>query len=168
MSEQNPVPTPADIVPQDPESTSQGDPADKPLGPNGEKALQSERAARKAAEESAAAALARVKAFEDAQKSDAERAAEALTEAKQAAATAATEVLRWRTAAKFGISDEDAETFLTGSDEATITRQAERLAALASAPTTPRPDLTQANARPNGAGGTPESDFASFLKTQIG
>lgn len=37
------------------------------------------------------------------------------------------EALRWRIAAKHGISDEDAELFLTGSDEDTLTRQAERL-----------------------------------------
>lgn len=38
------------------------------------------------------------------------------------------EALRWRIAAKHGISDEDAELFLTGSDEETLTKQAERLA----------------------------------------
>ena len=48
-------------------------------------------------------------------------------------------------AAKHGISDEDAETFLTGSDEESLTKQAQRLASLAttSNPATPKPDLTQ-------------------------
>ncbi|QRY51736.1 hypothetical protein [Mycolicibacterium septicum] len=40
------------------------------------------------------------------------------------------EALRWRIAAKHGISDEDAELFLTGSDEDTLTKQAERFTVL--------------------------------------
>jgi hypothetical protein len=39
------------------------------------------------------------------------------------------EALRLRVASKFGIGDEDADLFLTGSDEETLTKQAERLAA---------------------------------------
>lgn len=40
------------------------------------------------------------------------------------------EALRWRIAAKHGISDEDAELFLTGNDEDTLTKQAERFTEL--------------------------------------
>ncbi len=42
--------------------------------------------------------------------------------------------MRWRIAAKHGISDEDAELFLTGSDEETLARQAERFKELAVKP----------------------------------
>ncbi|AID58824.1 hypothetical protein PBI_GAIA_4 [Mycobacterium phage Gaia] len=40
------------------------------------------------------------------------------------------EALRWRIAAKHGITDEDAELFLTGTDEETLTKQAERFTSL--------------------------------------
>lgn len=43
--------------------------------------------------------------------------------------TIRSEALRSRIQAKFSISDEDAELFLTGTDEDSLTRQAERLAA---------------------------------------
>lgn len=135
------------------EQQTQGDPAE--LGEGGKKALASEREARKAAEKSAAELKARLDQIEAANLSDLEKAQKQAQEAQESAARAATEALRWRTAAKFGISDEDAETFLTGSDEATITRQAERLAEFQksqqSAPAGPRPDLSQ------GSKGEPKS-----------
>src|SRR5699024_919133 len=56
----------------------------------------------------------------EAQKSDVERAAEALEAAKAEAAEATAELLRYRTAAEHGITDaEDIELFLTGADEET-------------------------------------------------
>lgn len=82
-----------------------------------------------------------------AQMSELERANAAAEENRRAAETARAEALRWRIAAKHGISDEDAETFLTGNDEESLTKQAERLASLAqqstSTPGTPMPDRTQ-------------------------
>jgi hypothetical protein len=38
------------------------------------------------------------------------------------------DLLRWRVATRFGIADEDVDLFLTGTDEETLTKQAERLA----------------------------------------
>lgn len=114
------------------------------LGDPGKAALVRERQRVAELEQQVTAANAKVGEFERSKLSDIERAQAEAQEAKEAAAKAATEALRWRTAAKFGISDEDAETFLTGADEATITRQAERLAAFKqSAPAGPRPDLSQ-------------------------
>lgn len=167
MPDQPVTPEPTPTATQDPQT--QGDPAaDEPLGAPGIKALEAEREARKAAEKSASELAAKVKSFEDAQKTEAERAAEALTEAQNAAARATTEALRWRTAAKHGISDEDAETFLTGTDEATITRQAERLAAFQKAtPAGPRADLSQAASRDPGASSGPAADFARFLGAEL-
>lgn len=148
-------PTAAPAATENTEVQTQGDPAGKPLGPNGEKALADERAARKAAEKAAAELKARLDKIEAANLSDLERAQRQAQEYQEQAAKAATEALRWRTAAKFGISDEDAETFLTGSDEATITRQAERLAEFQKGqqhtPAGPRPDLSQ------GSKGEPKS-----------
>lgn len=81
------------------------------------------------------------------QMSELERAQATANELKSEADKARAEALRWRIAAKHGISDEDAETFLTANDEEGLSRQAERLAALAAprseGPATPKPDRTQ-------------------------
>jgi len=78
-------------------------------------------------------------ALKQSQMSEQERLAAQLTEAQQAAEVARAEALRYRVATKFRIADEDAELFLTGRDEETLTRQAERLAARqeAAGPTPP-------------------------------
>ena len=65
--------------------------------------------------------------LEESQKTEAQKLADKATAAEKATEVAKADALRWRTAAKHGISDEDAELFLTGTDEATLTRQAERL-----------------------------------------
>jgi hypothetical protein len=71
---------------------------------------------------------ARLDEIEAANKSEVEKANEAKAKAEADAAAAKAEALRLRVAAKHGISDEDADLFLTGTDEATLTKQAERLA----------------------------------------
>ena len=114
------------------------------LGEGGQKALKAEREARKAAEKAATDLQSQLEQIQQAQMSDLEKAQAQARSYEEAATKAQAEALRWRIAAKHGISDEDAETFLTGSDEAALTRQAERLASLATtAPTTPKPDRTQ-------------------------
>jgi hypothetical protein len=70
----------------------------------------------------------RLAEIEEANKTEAQKNAERLAAAEKAAAEARAEALRLRIATKHGISDEDADLFLTGTDEATLTRQAERLA----------------------------------------
>lgn len=65
--------------------------------------------------------------LEAANKSEIEKANDAKTQAEQRAAKAEADALRWKVAAKHGISDEDAELFLTGTDEETLTKQAQRL-----------------------------------------
>lgn len=116
-------------------------------------------------------AAKRLAELEDAQKTEQQRQLEATEAAKRDAAEARAEALRYRIASKHGISEDDAETFLTGNDEETLTRQAERLSALATTnpnPSGPRPDLSQGGKGRTDAPGTPEHDFASFLKTQLG
>lgn len=158
MSEPTPEPTP------DP----QGDPAaqsdDKPLGENGEKALKAEREARAAAEKSAAALQKQLDDIAAANLSDLEKAQRAATDAQAAADAATKEALRLRVAVKHGISDEDADLFLTGSDQETIERQAAALVARTS--TGPKPDLSQ-GAKGAPAGSSPEQDFANFLGSQM-
>lgn len=71
----------------------------------------------------------RLAEIEEANKTEAQKAADRLAAAEKDAAAARSEALRLRVAAKFGIGDEDADLFLTGADEETLTKQAERLTA---------------------------------------
>jgi hypothetical protein len=67
--------------------------------------------------------------LDQANKSEIERAQERVAAAEKAAEVAQSEALRLRIAAKHQISDaEDIALFLTGTDEETLTKQAERLA----------------------------------------
>ena len=78
-----------------------------------------------------AKAAEQLAAIEEANKTEAQRAADALAAAQRDAENARAEALRFRIASKFQVSDEDADLFLTGTDEETLTRQAERLSARA-------------------------------------
>jgi hypothetical protein len=75
---------------------------------------------------SAADELAQIR---EANKSEAEKTAERLAAAEKDAADARREAMRLRVATRYGIGDEDADLFLTGSDEETLQKQAERLGA---------------------------------------
>lgn len=124
--------TPETTAPQAEPSGEQPEakPESETLGDAGKKALSAERAAKKAMEKERNELAARVKAFEDEKKTDAEKQAERMAELEKQATTAKVEALRFKYAAKHSISDEDADAFLTGGDEKTIARQAERLAEL--------------------------------------
>lgn len=74
------------------------------------------------------AKAARLDELEAANKSELEKEQEARTAAEAARDKAVADGLRWKIAAKHGISDEDAELFLTGRDEQTLEAQAKRLA----------------------------------------
>ncbi|WP_377324742.1 hypothetical protein ACFJIY_07625 [Pimelobacter simplex] len=125
--------------------TAQGDPAE--LGDGGKKALDAERTARKAAEKATADLQKQLDEINRANETAIEKAQREAKEAQEVAAKATTDALRFRVAAKHGISDDDADLFLTGSDEATLARQAARL--VERTPTSPLPDPTQ-----GGKGGT--------------
>jgi len=151
--------------PTESEATEQqGDPADKPLGENGEKALKAERDARKAADAKASELQKQLDALNSEKMSDLERAQAAAKAAEEKAAMATSEALRLRVAAKHGISDEDADLFLTGTDVETLERQAARL--VERTPTNPKPDPSQ-GAKGSGAKGTPADSFAEFFQSQI-
>jgi hypothetical protein len=77
-------------------------------------------------------------ALKQAQMSDAERTAARLEQMERETQAARTEALRFRIATRHGISDEDAELYLTATDEETLERQAKGLADR-SAQTTARP-----------------------------
>lgn len=93
------------------------------------------------------AKAARLDEIEQANKTEAERLAEEAANARTEAEQARAELLRYRVAAEHGITDsEDIALFLTGTDEDTLKRQAERLAArqeAAGQPRAPRPDPNQ-------------------------
>jgi hypothetical protein len=164
MSEVNATTT----EPTEPQEQQQGEPADAPLGEGGKKALEAERAARRAAEQSAAKLQAELEKINRANESALEKAQREATEARESAAKATADALRLRVAAKHGISDEDADLFLTGTDEDVLTRQAERLAARAAdanTPRSPRPDRNQGRSPGAGPKSTADS-FADFFRTK--
>jgi len=72
-------------------------------------------------------AASRLAELEESQKSEAQKLADAKAAAEKEASDARAEAMRWRVAAKHGVSDDDAELFLTGTDEETLTKQAQRL-----------------------------------------
>lgn len=74
-------------------------------------------------------AAKRLAEIEESQKTEAQKTADRLAAAEKDAANARSEALRLRIASRFQIGDEDADLFLTGADEATLTKQAERLTA---------------------------------------
>lgn len=155
------TPTPKAVA----EAASQGKPGETP-----EQTIEGLRAALAKANSEAKdnrLAARQLDELKQAQMSELEKAQTAAKQFQEEAVKASSEALRWRIAAKHGISDEDAETFLTGVDEETLTRQAERLASLAKqTPATPKPDLSQ-----GGSGGVPalNSDgLEEALKAKLG
>lgn len=124
------------------------------LGDAGKKAIEAERRARKAAEKQANELAAKVKEFEDASKSESEKAAARAEAAEDRAKTAEAKALRLEIADELQVPKEFRE-FLTGTDEDTIRGQAEKVltaltAATAGQRTTPRPDPTQGAKPPAG------------------
>jgi hypothetical protein len=66
-------------------------------------------------------------AVQAASQTEAEKTADRIAKLEQELESTRTTALRARIQAKHGISDEDAALFLTATDEATLTKQAERL-----------------------------------------
>jgi len=110
-----------------PEITPEPVATDDTLGDPGKRALDAERKARRAAEKAAADAVAKVKEYEDAQKSEAERLAAKVAELEATAAKATAEALRQRIVNETGIPA-DLAGFVTGPDEDTMRANAQLLA----------------------------------------
>lgn len=125
------------------------------------RAMSRETEKKAAANKAAADELAQIK---DAQKTVEQRQTEELAAARAEAEASRTEALRWRIATTHGIPAEDAELFLTGRDEETMTAQAKRLAARQAPPEKPelRPDRSQG---PRGGGtANPAQQFAEIIR----
>jgi hypothetical protein len=106
--------------------------------------------------------------IEEANKSEQQKLAERLAELEREADQARAEALRFKIASKFGVSEEDAELFLTGTDEETLTRQAERLAARSEdtgKPRPPKPDPNQGRHQ-HGTASTADQ-FAAAISGQL-
>lgn len=99
--------------------------ADEPLGAPGLAALKSEREAKAAAEKRAAAAEARIKEFEDAQKTEAEKQAERLAEFERENAELKSAKTRAEVAAAKGVP----AALLTGSTQEELEASADALIA---------------------------------------
>ena len=74
------------------------------------------------------AKAARLDSIEQANKTEAEKTAERIAALEAENKRIQLDALRSRVQAKFGIGADDADLFLTGTDEETLTRQAQRLA----------------------------------------
>lgn len=122
---------PADATATDATATDQQPEAPKPTE-TVEFWKQKAREQEKRAKDNADAAR-RLAEIEDSQKSEAQKSAERVKQLEEAVATAQRDALRFKVASKYGIGDEDTDLFLTGSDEGTLTKQAERLTARADA-----------------------------------
>jgi hypothetical protein len=107
----------------------QEDSATEDLGEAGKKALAQERSARKAAEKQLAELTRKVQQFEDRDKTDLERLQSTATRLEQELAQERSARLRLETATEHGIP-KDFLDLLTGTDEDTLTSQAQRIAAL--------------------------------------
>ena len=148
---------------------------DKPLGPNGEKALEAERTARKelerqiqalqATQTQQMAALASAFGI----KAEGAKPDDVVSTLQEQVASMQHQALVDRIARTHGITDDgDIEILSSTTDEKAMGRLAERLAAKASesAPGTPRPDLTQ-----GGSGAPPalnSSALEEALKSKLG
>lgn len=123
----------------------------------------SEAAKYRTAAKANADAAKRLAEIEDANKTESQRLSEALAAAELERESARTEALRLRIATKHGITDEDADLFLTGSDEETLTKQAERLAARESERKTKGNHVRREGTNPASTGNTDLTEFARTL-----
>lgn len=156
-----PKPTPPHSAPNASESDPVKLPDDHPLVT----ALAAQKAKNQALEEKAR----RLDEIEEAQKSEAEKAADALATAQSEAQSAKAELMRYQVAARHGITDaDDIALFLTGTDEDTLKKQATRLAertSTQSSPRTPRPDPNQG--RSGSSPASPADLFAATLQQSL-
>jgi hypothetical protein len=160
--------TPAPDAPPVPETPD----AVADLGDAGKKALAAERSARKAAEKAAADLAAKVQAFEDANKTEQEKAAARAEAAEKRAAEAEAKALRLEIASELNVP-ESLRKFLTATDDAGLRAQADELtkalsaATAESAPRQPKPDPSQ-GAKPGSiTAQLSKADLAGMTPQQI-
>lgn len=166
MSTQEPIIEPAVEPVVEPEGAK---PETEPLGEQGIAALKSEREARKAAEKAAADALAKVKEFEDRDKTESEKQAERLAEierenAELRSAKTRAEVAEAKSDPAKGIIIPAA--LLSGSTQEELEASADALIAFKGTQTQ-RLVIPNEGKSPTTTGG-PGTEFADFLNSQLG
>lgn len=110
------------------------------------------------------AAATQLAALEESQKTEGQKLIDRVAAAEKEALDAKGEALRWKVAASHGISDEDAELFLTGTDEATLKKQAERLTQRVVEQKKAGNVVPREGHSPAGqASGDPATEFARFM-----
>lgn len=115
-----------------------------------------------------AEAATRLAQIEESQKSEAQKAADRMAQLEREAEGAKLEAMRFRAATKHGIDDENAELYLTGTDEETINRQAEKLGELLKPPpTTPGVYVPQSGHQPS-APALNSDDLEQALRAKLG
>jgi hypothetical protein len=87
-----------------------------------------------------------------------------LTEIKGKADSAESNLIRWKVAAKYNVSEDDVNLFLTASDEETLVKQAQRLSQTSAH--APKPDAAQGTRAGNGSLSTADA-FAAALEGQL-
>jgi len=147
------------------DAATEDQPSTPELGDAGKKAIQAEREARKAAEKSASELAAKLKAFEDANLSEIERANKAAEESAAELAALRQENMRNSVALAKGVPAELID-FLTGSTEEEVSAKADLLLSKLNTPTTPKPDLSQ-GAKGGDKKGTTGDQFAAFFNENL-
>lgn len=114
-----------------------------------------------------ATAAKRLAEIEEAQKSEAEKSADRIKALEGEAEKAKRDALRFKVASKYGIGDEDADLFLTGSDEESLMKQAERLAARTEE-RKKQGNHVASEGQSGGAKASTADQFAEFISKQLG
>lgn len=136
---------------------------DEPLGTPGLAALKSEREAKAAAEKRAAAAEARIKEFEDRDKSEAEKQSERLAEIERENAELKSAKTRAEVAAAKGVP----AGLLTGSTQEELEAAADALLAFKGDPQPQKLHIPNEGKSPVNSS-NPGTQFAEFLNNQLG
>lgn len=110
-----------------------------------------------------AEAAKRLAELEESQKSEAEKQAERIAELEKQIEGATVQAVRARMAAKYQIDPEDADLFLTGTDEETVEAQAKRLSERVSASKNNPPPVSKEGAVTNAVGSDDEREFLRHL-----
>lgn len=110
-----------------------------------------------------AEAAKRLAQLEESQKTEAEKQAEKIAELEKQIEGATVQAVRARMAAKYQIAPEDADLFLTGSDEETVEAQAKRLSERVSASKKNPPPVSKEGAVTNASGSEDQREFLRQL-----
>jgi hypothetical protein len=149
----------------EPPATGDPQPDEDKLGDPGKAALKKEREEKRAAEKRASEAEAKLRAIEDKDKSELEIATARVAELERDLSKTSAELAQLRVAVEYGVSQDDM-ILLTGSDEATLRAQAERLKGRAEAAKPPTFAPNPGQGTPPASSGKPDVNAGRALYEQ--